>query len=285
MLGKLFKYENKSVSKLLTPMALAVIILPVLGALILKMQFIFGDKFENGSIISSIFSLASVIMIFFIVIATISACFISLFILMQRYYKNLFSDEGYLTFTLPVKTGSIILSKLFTAVIWSVIVAVCTIIGVMIFVLFGTSASFINNEVVDGFSQVFKQIFEFYFTGSAVQIIYLIELLISIIVSLFTNILLMYLAITIGCQIAKKHKVLASIGMYFVISSVVSVLSTIIQVITTTTLYGGFDFIYVEPTLSDVTLILLPSIIFSIILGVCYFLLNNYILKNKLNIE
>ena len=68
MLGKLFKYENKSVSKLLTPMALAVIILPVLGALILKMQFIFGDKFENGSIISSIFSLASVIMIFFIVI-------------------------------------------------------------------------------------------------------------------------------------------------------------------------------------------------------------------------
>ena len=285
MLGKLFKYENKSVSKLLTPMALAVIILPVLGALILKMQFIFGDKFENGSIISSIFSLASGIMIFFIVIATISACFISLFILMQRYYKNLFSDEGYLTFTLPVKTGSIILSKLFTAVIWSVIVAVCTIIGVMIFVLFGTSASFINNEVVDGFSQVFKQIFEFYFTGSAVQIIYLIELLISIIVSLFTNILLMYLAITIGCQIAKKHKVLASIGMYFVISSVVSVLSTIIQVITTTTLYGGFDFIYVEPTLSDVTLILLPSIIFSIILGVCYFLLNNYILKNKLNIE
>lgn len=285
MLGKLFKYENKSVSKLLTPMALAVIILPVLGALILKMQFIFGDKFENGSIISSIFSLASGIMIFFIVIATISACFISLFILMQRYYKNLFSDEGYLTFTLPVKTGSIILSKLFTAVIWSVIVAVCTIIGVMIFVLFGTSASFINNEVVDGFSQVFKQIFEFYFTGSAVQIIFLIELLISIIVSLFTNILLMYLAITIGCQIAKKHKVLASIGMYFVISSVVSVLSTIIQVITTTTLYGGFDFIYVEPTLSDVTLILLPSIIFSIILGVCYFLLNNYILKNKLNIE
>ena len=285
MLGKLFKYENKSVSKLLTPMALAVIILPVLGALILKMQFIFGDKFENGSIISSIFSLASGIMIFFIVIATISACFISLFILMQRYYKNLFSDEGYLTFTLPVKTSSIILSKLFTAVIWSVIITICTIIGVMIFVLFGTSASFINNEVVDGFSHVFKQIFEFYFTGSAVQIIYLIELLISIIVSLFTNILLMYLAITIGCQIAKKHKVLASIGMYFVISSVVSVLSTIIQVITTTTLYGGFDFIYVEPTLSDVTLILLPSIIFSIILGVCYFLLNNYILKNKLNIE
>lgn len=285
MLGKLFKYENKAVSKLLMPLTLAVIILPVLGALILKMQFIFGDKFENGSIISSIFSLASGIMIFFIVIATISACFISLFILMQRYYKNLFSDEGYLTFTLPVKTGSIILSKLFTAVIWSVIITICTIIGVMIFVLFGTSASFINNEVVDGFSQVFKQIFEFYFTGSAVQIIYLIELLISIIVSLFTNILLMYLAITIGCQIAKKHKVLASIGMYFVISSVVSVLSTIIQVITTTTLYGGFDFIYVEPTLSDVTLILLPSIIFSIILGVCYFLLNNYILKNKLNIE
>ena len=285
MLGKLFKYENKSVSKLLTPLTLAVIILPILGALILKMQYIFGDKFEDGSIVSSIFSLASGIMIFFIVIATISACFISLFILMQRYYKNLFSDEGYLTFTLPVKTGSIILSKLFTAVIWSVIVAVCTIIGVITFAFFGTSASFVNHEVIDGFCKAFKQIFEFYFTGSAVQIIYLIELLISIIVSLFTNILLMYLAITIGCQIAKKHKVLASIGMYFVISSVVSVLSTIIQVITTTTLYGGFDFIYVEPTLSDVTLILLPSIIFSIILGVCYFLLNNYILKNKLNIE
>lgn len=285
MLGKLFKYENKAVSKLLMPLTLAVIILPILGALILKMQYIFGDKFEDGSIVSSIFSLVSGIMIFFIVIATISACFISLFILMQRYYKNLFSDEGYLTFTLPVKTGSIILSKLFTAVIWSVIVAVCTIIGVMIFVLFGTSASFINNEVVDGFSQVFKQIFEYYFTGSAVQVLFLIELLISIIVSIFTNILLIYLAITIGCQIAKKHKILASIGIYFVISSIVSVLSTIIQVITTTTIYSGFDFVFVEPTLSDITIILIPSIIFSIALGIGYFLLNKYILKNRLNIE
>ena len=285
MLGKLFKYENKAVSKLLTPMALAVIILPVLGALILKIQFVFGDKFENGSIISSIFSLASGIMIFFIVIATISACFISLFILMQRYYKNLFSDEGYLTFTLPVKTSSIILSKLFTAALWSVIIAICTIIGVITFAFFGTSASFVNHEVVDGFCEAFKQIFEFYFIGGSVQIVFLIELLINIIVSLFTNILLMYLAITIGCQIAKKHKVLASIGMYFVISSVVSVLSTIIQVITTATLYEGFDYISVDPALSDVTLILIPSIIFAIILGVCYFLLNNYILKNKLNIE
>lgn len=284
MLGKLFKYENRAVSKILLPLSLAVIVLSIFAALMLKLNLIFEGKFTEGSIISMALSTTTGMMTIFSIIAMISADFIALYMIMQRYYKNLFTDEGYLTFTLPVKTSSIILSKLFCAVIWSVIVAISTIIGIFIFAIFGTSVSFVNVDAIKGTWEILCQLFEFYYTGDFEQIVFLIELLISAVVSLFTNFLLIYLSITLGCQIAKKHKILASIGMYFVVSAIVSTLGTVVQIITSG-VYGGLDYLDTITSISDVYLMLIPSIILSVVLGVGYFFLNHYILKNRLNIE
>ena len=52
MLGKLFKYENRAVSKILLPLSLAVIVLSIFAALMLKLNLIFEGKFTEGSIIS-----------------------------------------------------------------------------------------------------------------------------------------------------------------------------------------------------------------------------------------
>lgn len=45
-------------------------------------------------------------------------CALCLYVCCQYFKSNLLGSEGYLMFTLPVKSGSIVLSKLITAVFW-----------------------------------------------------------------------------------------------------------------------------------------------------------------------
>jgi hypothetical protein len=55
----------------------------------------------------------------------------TLIVLIQRFYKNLLGDEGYLMFTLPVQSWSHILSKLAVSMLWTVVsggVALCSIL-------------------------------------------------------------------------------------------------------------------------------------------------------------
>lgn len=288
MLGKLFKYDNKALSKILFPLSIGVILLSILTTIILKSNLIFNQNFDDDGIIAIIVDISTIILTAFCIIAIISTTFISLFLILQRYYKNLFSDEGYLTFTLPVKTSHIILSKLFSAVIWQIVVAISVIIGVFIFIFFGTSAEFINPDVVNFFSEFFKILGNLDKLIPNIHtydfILLPLEYIVWFIIANFTSFLLMFLSITLGNQLAKKHKILAAVGMYFAISAVVSTVTSAIETVCFITpisteadiLSNGLTFPY---------LIIIPSVIISIILGVGYFIANKYIIKNKLNLE
>ncbi len=285
MLGKLFKYENRAISKILMPLSIAVILLSLFGALLLKSNFLFESFYSQESLFSEAIMGGSTLLIIGSIVAIISANFIAVYLIMQRYYKNLFTDEGYLTFTLPVKQSQIILSKLFTGVIWTIIIALCTLAGVAIFVLFGTSASFINYEVIDMISYAWEQLTAYYSASLGNFFIMVIEVIVICLVSMVTSYLLIYLSITLGSQLAKKHKVLASIGMYFVISSIAET----IELISTTVLSGLFlDGMYIESeilTLSQMHILFIFSVVFNLIASAVYFIVNKHILTNKLNIE
>lgn len=61
--------------------------------------------------------LAVTSMIFMIILA-IGQVIMTYAVVVMRYYKNLYGDEGYLTHTLPVKAGSLLGSKVLTSFIW-----------------------------------------------------------------------------------------------------------------------------------------------------------------------
>ena len=61
-------------------------------------------------------TILSVISMVGYVVLIISISAITLIIMVQRFYKNLLGDEGYLMFTLPVKTWQNVLNKLIFAV-------------------------------------------------------------------------------------------------------------------------------------------------------------------------
>ena len=155
MLGKLIKYENKALSKIISPLCIGVIIVSVFAAVMLKIDLSIKNWLGEGNSVTTTLQVATSVLFAFSVIAIASASFVALFLLMQRYYKNLFTDEGYLTFTLPVKTNQIIISKAIGAALWSVVSVICVAVAAFIISVFGTGTDFINMSVIRGIGKLF----------------------------------------------------------------------------------------------------------------------------------
>ena len=70
-----------------------------------------------------------------IFVSFISINMIGLIYLVIRFYKTMYTQEGYLTFTLPVTVSQITNAKLISAVIWEIIMTCINILTVVVFVL------------------------------------------------------------------------------------------------------------------------------------------------------
>lgn len=127
MLGTLMKYELKSVGR---------VMLPVYGAFI-AVSILFGITLYagvgNGSESSAITNIAMSVTGIVYVLLAVAIFVFTIILIIQRFYKNLLGNEGYLCFTLPVNTNTHIANKLLSAVIWVVCGAV--IAGISAFIL------------------------------------------------------------------------------------------------------------------------------------------------------
>jgi len=234
------------------------------------------------SITNNILSVILLTLLIFSIIAIIASVFVIGFILLQRYYKNFFGDEGYLTFTLPVKTSAHLTAKLISGVFWMLLGGIGVVISVFVLVVFGTAekGQIINKEVLDTFSMLFKELFEKVGVGDGVA--YIIELVLLILIQCIAQMLLFYLAITLGSIIAKKHKVLTSVGMYLGINAAAGTIINIIAAIV-------FGKVYITNNLSvfanSAHLFFILFIVLYSVISVVVFILINDLLRRKLNLE
>ena len=98
MFAKLLKHELRNSSGLLTVLNLSGLGAAILGGVILRATVIYGERIHELALLSIIGTL------FFIVLGMIGCYVASIVMLLVRYYKSKFTDQGYLTFTLPVNT-------------------------------------------------------------------------------------------------------------------------------------------------------------------------------------
>lgn len=121
MLGKLIKYEFKSTGKTFLPLYAAII-------LITFIQKVFGGTNAGLHGLNRLDEFAMIVEVgLFIGLGVLT-----ILTIIQRFQKNLLLDEGYLTFTLPVKIREILLSKMIVAITWFVISMVVGLISVMV---------------------------------------------------------------------------------------------------------------------------------------------------------
>lgn len=280
MLKKLLKFELRSLSRTVIPLLLAVLGMSVLSSLLMSVNLRFLDK--NGSVTLSIFSVIIGIMMVFTFLAIIASSFIILLLILQRFYKNFFTDEGYLTFTLPVTTAEHLTVKVMSGFIWIIISTLSISVSLFIFALFGTATGpdIINTQVLEALAESIRTLLKE--TGAVNLFVLVFEFLLLGIISIVAQLLTYYLAITIGSIIAKKHKILSSIGVYFIINMIVGILSNVIIVLVTIPMETS-NAIYKAQFISHIYLTVM--IVLFAITSVVSFMICNHMLKNKLNID
>lgn len=110
MLKKCLKHEWKACWKNMALLNGAAIFMGALGG----SGFLFSQ-------ISELPDLLIVLYLFAYVLIVIAASVMTQVLMIQRYYKNLFTDEGYLTNVLPVSATDHILSKMLVFGAWSIL--------------------------------------------------------------------------------------------------------------------------------------------------------------------
>ncbi len=232
MLRKLLKYDIKSIWRVWWIMAIVVVAAEVIGAFcvrgyvgmsVLNTQVLSNTE-ELMVTITGIISLVGLMTCFFVVIASFIVTEILIFI---RYYKNFFSDEGYLTFTLPVNRRTHLLSKTINAMIWAAAEIGLVILGLFIFLLIAPTPEK-GLITLDGY-RVFGYIMgELWEAIGGWLIAYIVGFIFAMLCTMFFEISLVFLCITVGSVIARRRKVLVGIGLYMgantVLSSVVELL-------------------------------------------------------------
>ena len=129
MLGKLMKHEFKATAKLFLPLLTAV--LALLGGfqvIFLLVKWLMGNN-DSHPLVTVLFALFAVLA----ALALIALLAVIVIVAIQRFYKNLLGDEGYLMFTLPATPGQQILSKLLVSLAWSLAGIVVVILGGVLF--------------------------------------------------------------------------------------------------------------------------------------------------------
>lgn len=283
MLKKLLKYEFKAVSKSLVPMLLAIFGLSVLSSFIIVLNNAISRSSAASSVFATIFQIIASIILVFSVIALFASILIVIFLLLQRYYKNFFTDEGYLTFTLPVEVKQLLATKLISGFVWTIVGTIVIFVSIMFFLPFATAEDghLISFDVLTTFIDVISSFYRY--VGTLNSVLFTVEFILLGVIGVISQLLLYYLAITIGSIIAKKHKILASIGMYFAINSVTGIVAGIIM----------FLIMLISPqTAQNIDSLygvshsfLIMYILIYALMGTVSYLICKSMLKNKLNLE
>ena len=164
-------------------------------------------------------------------LAMVAALVVSVIIVYWRTYTHFFTDEGYLTFTLPVKRSTLYLSKVLTATLVEVVTVVIFILGICLILLIAPPSAYdgqiINPAAFSGVGELFGSLFKGFFglEGGGWIIVWIIAAIPFLLMSQLYNSGLIFLCMTIGSVIAKKHKLLASIGIYYGFTAVLSFVS------------------------------------------------------------
>lgn len=264
MLGKLLKYEFKATGRIYLPMIFLVVVLTPITRILTQLDIFNGvlEMIPGMTILAYVLSLIGMGVAAYIVF-------------IYRFYKNLITPEGYLMFTLPVSSHSLVLSKAIVAFFWQV-VSTLVVIGSIIGMIYTPELWQSLADEWNKFQYQISMIPNFNFNGFIALIIA------SIVVSSIYNIFYLYCAVSVGQSMA-RNKILGSVAAAMVIYIVTQVISTVVM------MPFAFNANALE---DDITLlgsmasgVICVGILVSAVLAIVYYFISTYFLSKKLNLE
>ena len=257
MFGKLMKYELKSLLKGLLPLYGAILAVALINAVM--------ASFGIGNSIDGLPQVTAIMLYFGLCVAVAVVTFL---VIIQRFYKGLLGQEGYLMFTLPVPTWQLTLSKLLGAVITTILSG---IVGMLSILLLGSLN--INWGL---FFRDFADIFPHWTLDAT---LFVIELIVLMLVGVAAMILEIYVAMALG-HLANKHRIAMSFVWFVVLQTVLSFLTGLSAM--ALSYWPFFPVFYVNLSAHGMMwMMILPCLIEAAV----FYFGTTWILKNKLNLE
>lgn len=258
MLGKLLKYDLRGVSAILLIVHAAALFFSFLGFAVMHIAGI--RPLDN--ILSGIYTFTIIIAL--CVVSVFTTVYLGIF-----YYRNLYSDEGYLTNTLPVTAGQLLFSKFLCGILW-------TFLDYLI--LFLSLSILLNIEIAEALLDSLREV-----PAGTVLLclgVFLTELL--------TSCLMMYCAVAIG-NFFHGHRVLGCVGGYLILYLINQILALffVIPMLVDPTLSAVRAQVSVSTGqyLSWFNRTLAFALVINLLLGFVYYLFSFRSLDRKLEID
>ncbi len=275
MLGKLIKHEFRATGRVMLPMLAALAAISLLAGPIMELI----TRNVNARFVRSVSTL--------LIVATAALMFavcIAAFVLMiQRFYKSLFTDEGYISMTLPVSPEAHIFAKLVVSTVW--FAADCIICILALLTLSGSNTDIgLFNSLFDVINDIAEYI------GAGNIVLYAFEALLAATLVSFVSCLRFYLAISAGCSFS-DHKILLSVVFYFVIGAVIDALqiTAAVNVLKSDIISDVyFDLFAIDETIESFIAashgLIWAGVLYMLILGAIYYIPTAVLMKKKLNL-
>lgn len=202
-----------------------------------------------------------------------------------RYYKSMYTDEGYLTHTLPVTTNQLLVSKALNFWIWNLLttaaitISVCAFVAV-VSVLESGDLSFVV-EIIDGFKELCHAI-----NSSAYALpwqFFLISLLVCMVVTSLSGVLMIIGSVNIG-QLWARHRVAGAVLVYI---GIYLVQQFVLQILISNVMFA-YMIRGIQTTSAAVTTVNKMAWIVtvdSILFAVALYIASYFILKKRVNVE
>ena len=216
MFGKLMKAEWRASRRIIGALCAVVLIsgalLGLMGNVLLWES---SGSWQLPGFVNVLFSLLGMTAVLAVTLSLAA----SVFYVLWRYYRSRFTEEGYLTYTLPVNNHQLMLSSILASVLEMLLVALAAMAAVAL--AFGIFAAGLPWNEVDSTSWglLWSRCREVLDSLRPVVGDVLLVLLNMALMGLATLLTLM-LAVTIGATAAKKHPILLAIAVYYGLSLV-----------------------------------------------------------------
>ena len=197
MLGKLIRHEFRATARTMVPLFLILLAATICAFI------------SVGFLKTGIFTVLSALFVFLFFLAVFASSIMSLVLMIQRFYHNFLTDEGYLMFTLPVSIHSLMWSKLIVSTVWFFATGVAALLA--------TRVSMAQAITEDNWRRFWGSIATEF--SSLASIGYILECIVALLLGCVCLCLLFYAAMALGHSFA-RHKglwsVLLAIGFMIV---------------------------------------------------------------------
>ncbi len=220
MLGKLLKQEFRATGRIMLPVFGALLILSVLANFSLRLL-------DSGLSDNRVLRILAVLAIGFFIFGIFAAMFITLWLMVSRFYRNLLKDEGYLMHTLPVSVHGLVWSKLIVSLVWFLAT------GLLITLVVGLTALIQSGTTL---SEIFVQFpswaeIKAFLAAQGIRsgdiTLFCAEFIALVLVGSIASCLHFYAAMSMG-HMFSKDKILLSIVFFVALSFVMSLLTNLL---------------------------------------------------------